>query len=1044
MKQIIARLLVTGLVYLVALQVRAFDPATLPQVGCHPDGASYWGSAMFANAMHQSGAWLEYSNNWGNTVAHWNVPQFDTNGYPRYLNPGTYLRTIVYGLHNPVNEDLVQGQFILTWQGDADIRFGGTFVSGKSNCAATGRAVNGRRTYLLTSFGSTTVTVLDINTNNPITSIALWLPDPADPNNSSLEGQLWHPLFLQRIRDTNWGLLRMMNLEDTNTNPQRDWSDRRPPTHAFMCGVLNPRSPATGYPGNRGSGIAFEQMVNLCNTTSNDLWVCVPHLVTDQFVTNLAQLIRYGSDGVLPYTNTVGSPVYPPLSTNLRVYIEYSNEIWSWGDSFAQGQWAYDEAVKLGISKEQFNARRFCQVWRTFQEVFGGTSRLVRVAAIFTANESYTRPFLSEMKTYGVGLSPAVEPDVIAATTYFGNGIQDWVHQKAQEQAGTSDPWFYTGATFDSPPRPVSLAAGDPYWTGQAIERHIQEAFREWTRRLLAGDAREGGGPDAVGIGGGFDQWLRDLAATNFASAKPIVAYEGGPSIYTDYMDGGDVRDDGITTFMCAMNRRAPVRDVYAMHLNMGKSKGLWMHMPFTLCSAWGKYGQWGHLEHSSQAPADSPKYQFMLDWKTEAGGMRHIDRPAGAVPVFDTAHTLPVAIARASYSADITVSGGNGSRTVKIIGKDLAAGLTVEQPAGEPDRVRISGNPSETGSSYLYLRVVDSDGDPAWRTFTLQTVGGAGTVVESDLRGTNPAQHLPWTNAYVVAPKVTYSGWNKGAGVFAQSGDNAIVYYVNAPAAESNATLALAIAESEYIGFTVQAPAGYVLDLAGALCRLGIRRIDYHAPRRYAVFTSAGGFTAGAEVFTSDYSNGTEDQTCVFSLPATAAYGVLGGAVEFRVYGFSGQYGGHRTSLFDFKLTAATPYCVKPAAADVDGDGLADSWEMTHFASTNSIAGAANYDADSDGMSNLAEYLAGTNPTNKTSALKLGGAGVGSGGMFQIDWPSVSGAVYRVDGRTSLADSVGWGLLSGGLTATPPVNSYSAQLSATQMFYRIVLDAVP
>ncbi|MBA4387854.1 MAG: hypothetical protein C0404_07725 [Verrucomicrobia bacterium] len=1044
MRSFLARCLVAGCFLGAALECVAFDPASLPQVGCHPDGISYWGSAMFANGMYQADGWSEYSNGWGTAIAHWNVPQFDSNGFPRYLNPGMNLRCIVYGLNNPANAGLVQGQFILTWQGDADVRFGGTFIPGKSNCAATGRALNGRRAYLLTSFGATTLTVLDINTNNPITSIALWLPDPADPNNSSLEGQLWHPLFLQRIRDTNWGLLRMMNLEDTNTNPQRDWSDRRPPTHAFMCGVLNPRSPATGYSGNRGSGMAYEQMVDLCNTTSNDLWVCIPHLATDQFVTNLAQLIRYGSDGILPYTNTVTTPVHPPLSTNLRVYIEYSNEIWSWGDSFAQGQWAYDEAVKLGISKEQFNARRFCQVWRTFQSVFGGTNRLVRVAAIFTANQSYTGPFLSEMKTYGAGLAPAVEPDVIAATTYFGNGIQDWVHQKAQMQAGTSDPWFYTGATFGSPARPVSLAAGDPYWTGQALERHIQEAFREWTRRLLAGDAREGGGPDAVGIGGGFDQWLRDLAATNFASAKPIVAYEGGPSIYTDYMDGGDVRDDGITSFMVAMNRRAPIRDVYVMHLNMAKSKGLWMHMPFTLCSAWGKYGQWGHLEYSSQLPTNSPKYQFMLDWRAEASGLRHIDRPAGVVPVFDTAHTLPVAIARSAYSTDITVSGGNGGRTVTVIGKDLAAGLTVEQPAGEPDRIRVAGYPSETGSSYLYLRVTDADGDSSWRTFSLQTVGGPGTVVETDFRGTNLAQHLPWTNAYVIAPKVTYSGWNRGAGTIAQAGDNAIVYSVNAPADETNSTLALAIAENEYMGFTIQASAGHILDLAGAQCRLGIRRIDYHAPRRYAVFTSAGGFTAGAEIFTSDHDGGTDDQTLAFNLPNTAAYRMLSGAVEFRVYGFSGQYGGHRTSLIDFKLTAATPYCVRPASADVDGDGLADSWEMTNFSSTNAVTGGAGYDADGDGMSNLAEYLAGTNPTNATSALKLSSAGLLSNDVFRIAWPSVSGAVYRIDGRATLTGSVPWCMLSGGLTATPPANAYTVQPQAAQGFYRIVLEATP
>ena len=39
-----------------------------------------------------------------------------------------------------------------------------------------------------------------------------------------------------------------------------------------------------------------------------------------------------------------------------------------------------------------------------------------------------------------------------------------------------------------------------------------------------------------------------------FQQTIPLIAYEGGPSIYTDNMDGGDVRDDSITSFMVQMN----------------------------------------------------------------------------------------------------------------------------------------------------------------------------------------------------------------------------------------------------------------------------------------------------------------------------------------------------------------------------------------------------------------------------------------------------------------------------------------------------------
>ena len=56
-------------------------------------------------------------------------------------------------------------------------------------------------------------------------------------------------------------------------------------------------------------------------------------------------------------------------------------------------------------------------------------------------------------------------------------------------------------------------------------------------------------------------------------------------------------------------------------------------------------------------------------------------------------------------------------------------------------------------------------------------------------------------------------------------------------------------------------------------------------------------------------------------------------------------------------------------AEVDGDGDGLPDDWENFYFGSL--INGATN-DADGDGISNLAEYQAGTIPTAATNAFRL------------------------------------------------------------------------
>jgi hypothetical protein len=58
-------------------------------------------------------------------------------------------------------------------------------------------------------------------------------------------------------------------------------------------------------------------------------------------------------------------------------------------------------------------------------------------------------------------------------------------------------------------------------------------------------------------------------------------------------------------------------------------------------------------------------------------------------------------------------------------------------------------------------------------------------------------------------------------------------------------------------------------------------------------------------------------------------------------------------------------------AAPDSNGDGLPDYWSE-HFQLDPAVAGA-NQDTDGDGMSNLEEFIAGTDPTNATSAFSLG-----------------------------------------------------------------------
>ncbi|HYH06155.1 MAG TPA: hypothetical protein VEK11_03750 [Thermoanaerobaculia bacterium] len=774
--------------------------AQLRPAGYHPGNLAYWNTPYFANALTLGGEWRSFSGTEFGDPIDFDTPQF-LHGYPQYLNAGQKLRAPLFGLNvDAARGALATGRIVLTWNGNADLRLaGGTLIESTA----------GRRVYQFTN-PLQSLEVHAIGSPAP-TRIRVWL----EHEGASLEGQLFHPLLLERLADRDWAFIRFMDWMATNASPVAAWSDRRMPAHIFMSG---------------DAGVAYEHMVALCNASGRDLWLNVPHLASDEFITKLAKLIRFGSDGVEPYDAPRANPVYAPLDANRKVYVEYSNEIWSGGPSFPQGDWAEAQAASLGISRPRFNARRFCETWDAFEDVFDGTERLVRVAATFTANDTYTNAFLNEIATCGTA-------DVLAVTTYFGNGIQDYVAQQGFVQGNAA---------------------------------HRTAAFDEWKRRIMAGDAVEGAGPDATGIGGGFSAALR-------AHGLPIIAYEGGPSLYTD---------DAVTPFINDMNRDPRIAELYRMHLEVARSKGLWTHTPYTDTSPWSRFGQWGHLETLDQPLADAPKYALLLEHFDTYSTLRHIDAPMGAVPQFTTAATLPPAVVGAPYVVDLEASGGDGVRTMTVIGAYLESSLTI---AAGPSHgtLRISGTPSMARKNYILARVHDTHGDPAWRAFTLEAFGGPGTLVQSDFRGASPALHQPWTKTYVLSPKVTWSGWTNGGSATPLSGDDAFVFSTSgSSAAHVTATV------------TPTEP----LDLRGAEIRFSTRRIGYHSPLRYSLTLNGAELYAGSSV-TKD---NLDEITHSVAIPSTASFASVSSPLELRIHTHGAQFDGHATSLTSFKLTQA------------------------------------------------------------------------------------------------------------------------------------------
>jgi hypothetical protein len=218
-----------------------------------------------------------------------------------------------------------------------------------------------------------------------------------DPYNPQLLSDL-APYHALRFMD--W------NLCNNSDNPQADWSTRKQQADS-----------QTNEP------IAFEWQIDLCNRTGKDYWVAIPFESDSSYWQNLAQLIL------------------AELDPTLRVYVEFSNEVWNGG--FPQHDYAATQAGSLGLPGDDPAAAWYVyasvRVYEAFEAVFGaGNPRLVKVLSGQSAWNGPCGWHVAALQNATINPNGTL-PDVYAVAPYvFGTSmteLQDNVAGTAQRVA---------------------------------------------------------------------------------------------------------------------------------------------------------------------------------------------------------------------------------------------------------------------------------------------------------------------------------------------------------------------------------------------------------------------------------------------------------------------------------------------------------------------------------------------------------------------------------------------------------------------------------
>ena len=463
---------------------------------------SYYSTELpFVDGMRTASEWIpqQAGKGWGEGEP----LSFTADGGIARLKPGQYAETVIFG-----NRGYYPGgQYTVLYDGQGTIDF--NFNSASVVSRSPGRMV----VNVVPSNIGVFLKVTGTNEADPIRNIRFLMPG----TEATYKTQPFNPEFLETLE--KFKTLRFMDWMGTNNSSLQNWADRTQPGQ---------------------KGVALEEMITLSNIQHSNPWLTIPHLASDDYVRQLATMVR------------------DRLDPTLKIYVEYSNEVWNY--AFQQTKYAQEKGLALGLSNDPFQAslrfysQRSVEIFKIFEEVFGGTERLERVLAT-------------------------------QAGGWTSEQVASWQDAYKYADNLAIAPYFYGGDLNDSNKASTTVSLTPD----QVIDK-------------LLNDIRTSVKQTQIDV---------SKVANNYG--LDMIAYEGGIHLTSFQLPAP--QKWAINDLFIAANRSQRMYDVYTEYLNQWKQVGGGLFAAYNDVGPYSEWGYWGAKEYQNQSAADAPKYRAMIDF---------------------------------------------------------------------------------------------------------------------------------------------------------------------------------------------------------------------------------------------------------------------------------------------------------------------------------------------------------------------------------------------------------------------------------------------